>query len=284
MTKTVLVNYVGGYCGNFLTGLIGEALGVNHTLRQRSDKNTYYYLSNDIHTKYTKIFGKLFDIRKGVLKKEDLKYIAENDMDEYYTHAMHLYNVLDDEDDEAFVGNLKSHYGDLIKSHGKEYFLTCIHYGFKYKDVTLHDVFEDATVIHIVTESKRYARLFHLLFHYKTRDDATDKLLQKDTLSRKRLIHEIIDPDFPVPFDKKSIIVDMGKLIFEKDYAHFNELELALSRALNAKVKLDKIKFYEYADRNVSILKSILGDDFLDQEEVEQIKKSLEYIDKEVRV
>ena len=76
MTKTVLVNYVGGYCGNFLTGLIGEALGVNHTLRQRSDKNTYYYLSNDIHTKYTKIFGKLFDIRKGVLKKEDLKYIA----------------------------------------------------------------------------------------------------------------------------------------------------------------------------------------------------------------
>jgi hypothetical protein len=282
--KSILVNYTGGYCGNFLSVLIGESLNVDHKWTTNSFKNSYFFESKEIDTKYIKLFSKLFEIRRGILKKEDLAYIAKNGLDDYYTHVLHLYNILDDDDEEVFIENLKSHYADLMGQQKSEYFITCLHYGYQYKNLSLHDVFPDSTILHVITSSKRYARYFHLLFHFKTKDNETDKILQTNTLRPEQLLHDFIKPVPPRIFDDRSIAVDMGKLIFEKDYTHLSEIEEQLSKAIHKTVKLDRKKFVEYADRNVDIVKSILGEDFMSQSEEEQVAKSLNYIHREIKV
>jgi len=280
---TVLVNYTGGYCGSFFCGLIAQNLDVGHRWLNDERKNIFYFLSDEIDTKYIKIFGKLFEIRRGTLKKEDLKYIADNNLDDYYAHAFHLYKIVHDEDDREFIQNIKSHYRELMNEKKNEFFITTIHYGYQYKDLTLQDIFDKAVVLHIVTKSKKYARYFHLLFHYKTKDDEADKVLQSKTLSADEIYSDFIDPSMPKIFDESSIPVDMGRIIFERDEDHLEEIEAELTRRIGKVIKIDRMRLNEYADKNVKILKSILGEDFMNQSESEQIEKSLQYIEREVR-
>ena len=171
-----------------------------------------------------------------------------------------------------------------MNQHKSEYLICSIHYAYKYKDVDIHDVFPDFTVLHIVTENRRHARYFHLLYHYKTKDEEADKVLQGNTLTDEQLNKDFIDVVSPRLFDDKSIPVDMGKLIFDKDLHHFSEIEHNLSMSIGANVKLDKSRFYEYADRNIEIIKNILGDYFMTQDEDVEISKCLQYIEGKVRV
>jgi hypothetical protein len=284
MNKRILVNYQGGYCGSFFCGLIARALDVDHILEHDNKINIYYYSNKDIKTMYVKTFGKLFDIRKGVISKEELNEITEKKLDACYVYAKNLYKIVDDEDEQAFIENIKSYFSDLMTLQKSEYLIASIHYAYRYKDVDIHDIFPGSTILHIVTENKRHARYFHLLYHYKTKDDETDKVLQKNTLTLEQIKKDFIDVISPSPFDDSSIHVDMGKLIFNRDYDHFSEIERKLSESIGKPVVLDRTKFYEYADRNIDIIKKILGDDFMQQTEKVQIEKSIKFIEGEVRV
>ena len=284
MTKVILVNYTGGYCGNFLSYLIGESLGTDYTIKSNEANNSYYFQSGEIETRYIKPFGKLFDIRQGFLKMEELELITRLRHDESYTYVMNLYKILYDEDDDVFIKNIKIYYADLMSRLKSKFFITNIHYAFKYKNLLLQDVFKDSIVFYVGTDSTMYARFFSLLFHYKVKDAAADQLLQLNTLNDREINYSFINPLLYKPFDDASIYVDMGKLLFEKKLDIFNVIEDKFYAMTGIELNLDRIKFLDYMDKNIQILENILGKDFLTQSENQHIKKSLEFINTEIKI
>lgn len=283
MKKSILVNYIGGYCGNFLSSMIAEALGTDYLFSKNEETNTYYYNSDDINIKYIKPFGKLFNIRENIIKKQDMKYIIDNKLDPFYEHIFHLYNILDDPDDERFFINVKEHFKELMETQKNEFFVSPIHYGFYYKNFSLHEVFPDSTILHVISENKKYGRYFKLLFYFKTKEANVDKVFQSYTLSEQQLYRNIISPETPYIRDQRSIPVDMGKLIFENDFEHLSEVESKLSKSIDRKIVFDRAKFSEYAHKNIEIIKSIFGNDYANQTEKEQIRACLDYIEKDLR-
>ena len=283
MTKVILVNYTGGYCGNFLSHLIGEHLPVKYDISVNDDVNAYYFKSTEIETKYIKPFGKLFEIRNGFLSMKDLELITQEKIDPSYTYVMNLYKILHDEDDRVFMENVKSYYHELMSNLKEQFFLTNIHYVNRYKDLSIHDVFKDSSVVHISTYHKTYMSLFTLLFHAKTKNDAADQILQSKTLSDRSIFNDIVFP-IPRPFDDRSIPVDMGKILFEDDYSSFYELQTRLSNEIGIELNLDLEKFKIYSKKNIEILEEILGKDFLEVPHVKLTKKILEYINDEIKV
>jgi len=283
MTKVILVNYAGGYCGNFISYLIGDALGVKYNLITDEEKNSYYFQSDEIDTKHIKPFGKLFEIRRGDLKINDLEIITRLKLDKSYEYLLQLYKIVYDEDEAVFIGNIKTYYQDLMNSLKAEYFITNIHYGYKYKDLSLQDVFKESIVIHIGTMFPKYARLFTLLLYSKIKDDKADQILQSSTLSKKYIFENIIKPVPPKSFNDQSIYVDMGTLLFEKDIKQLDDLEINLLSSFGINLTLNRKKFFEYADKNIKIVETILGKNFVRQSEDEQIEKSLSYINNFVK-
>jgi len=286
--NSILVNYTGGFCGSFFASLVAESLNLEHISSTEEEKNLYFFNSlNDIDVKHIKMLGKLFEIKRGELDYEDLKCVAKNKLDDFYTMLFSLYNILRDPDDDKFFENMKDHYKDLMKTQKKEFFVATIHYAFYYKNnikFSIHEIFPDSSVLHVISENKRHGRYFNMLFHYKSKDNVADQALQLKTLSRVSLQKEIINPRNPSLSDIRSIPVDMGKLVFERDFNHLKEIELNLSNKLQKEVVFDRDRFNKYADKNVEIIKSILGNDFENQSEKEQIKKSLDYIQNKVRI
>jgi len=283
MNKTVLVNYQGGYCGSFFCSLVAESLGVDFDLTTDPDLNIYFYNNKKIKTFYLKCINKIIKIRNNVITNKELSTIEDNDFDESYVYAKNLYNILKDEDDEVFIENIKNYFESLIDKREDEYFVSTIHYPYQYRNLDLHDIYPNASILHIVADKKRHARYFHLLFHFKTKDHPADKILQTSTLNQNQIYKDFVEIESPQIFDDKSIPVDMGKLIFERDFAHLSVVEEALSKEVGKSVKLDRMKLNAYADRNVDIIKKILGADFESQSEEEQIKNCYSYVENIVR-
>lgn len=284
MTKKILVNYTGGYCGNFLCSLLSDSLNTKDVMGEDKSNNSYEFLSSGVHTMFIKPFGKIFQIHNKTIRREDLEKIKQYKLDNFYTYVNRLYDFLWDEDEEVFIDNIKNYYNDLMSDLTGDYFITSIHYAFQYKNLSIHDVFKDTTVLHLYTTDKRYGRYFTLLLYYKTRNAKADQILQSTTLSSGGIYYDIIDPVLPVIKDPRSIPVDIGRITFGRDFDHLSEVEDRLSHEIGSKLTLDRQRLSDYADRNEAIIKEILGDDFKTQTDREQVKKSIEFIEYRLRV
>jgi len=282
MTKKILVNYSGGYSGNFLCSLLSEALNTNDQMYKNESTNSYEFSSSGVHTMFIKPFGKIFQIHNKTLKREDLNKIKELYLDSFYIHVNKLYDILYDEDEEIFIDNVKQYYDKLMDGLTGDYYITSIHYAFQYKNVSIHDVFKNTTVLHLYTDSKRYGRYFALLLYYKTHNAKADQILLATSKKNGGIYEDMIDPALPKVNDSRSIAVDIGKITFERDYEHLLEVEDKLSKELGVQVTLNRQKLNDYIDGNVAIIKEILGKDFETQTEHEQIKKSIEFIDQKL--
>lgn len=284
MTKKIFVNYTGGYCGNFISSLLSDALKTKDVMGYDPSTNAYEFLSSGVHSKFIKPFGKLFQIHNKTLRREDLQKIAELNLDAFYIYVMKLYGILYDKDEDVFLQNVKDHYEDLLSTVDDDYFICSIHYAFQYKNLSIHDVFKDSTVLYLYTENKRYGRYFTLLLYHKTKNAPADQILQSTTLNFGGIYGDVIDPSLPVVKDPRSIPVDIGRITFEKDFEYLSEIEKKISESIGTEVKLDRQRLSDYADKNNAILESILGPDFMVQTEYKQLKASLDYIEKKVRI
>lgn len=284
MTKKILVNYTGGYCGNFLCSLLSNALNTKDAMAEDKSNNSYEFMSSGVHTMFVKPFGKIFQIHNKTIRREDLEKIRQYKLDNFYTHVNKLYDFLWDEDEEVFVDNVKQYYDYLMSGLTGDYFITGIHYAFQYKNLSIHDVFKDTTVLHLYTTDKRYGRYFTLLLYYKTRNAKADQILQSTTLSSGGIYYDIIDPVLPVVKDPRSIPVDIGRITFGRDFDHLSEVEDRLSQEIGFKVTLDRKRLSDYSEGNEAIIREILGDDFKTQTDRVQVKKSLEFIEYKLRV
>lgn len=284
MTKKILVNYTGGYCGNFLCSLLSDALNTKDAMNEDRSNNSYEFMSSGIHTMFVKPFGKIFQIHNKTIKREDLEKIKALNLDQFYIYITRLYDFLYEEDEEYFLENIKEYYEYLMGELTGDYYITSIHYAFQYKDLSIHDVFKDFTVLHLYTTNKRYGRYFTLLLYYKTKNALADQILQSTTLSEGGIYNDVIDPVLPVVKDARSIPVDIGRITFGRDFNHLTEVEEKLSEKLGVPVTFDRERLRDYADRNEDIIKEILGEDYESQTDVVQIKKSLEFIENKVRV
>ena len=285
MTKKILVNYTGGYCGNFICSLLSKALNIKDVMNAHEINNSYEFATAGDHSLLVKPFGKLFQIHEKVLKREDLKKISDLNIDQFYIQITKLYDILYEEDEEAFIYNIKQYYDYLMNQVTGEYYITSIHYAFQYKNLSIHDVFKDTTVLHLYATEKKYSRYFTLLLYYKTKNAPADQILQSTTLSAGGIYNDIIDPFLvPITNDSRSIPVDIGKIMFEKNFDHLTEIEERLSKDLGVKVTLDRQKLKDYADKNEAIIKEILGEDYKSQTDENQIKKCFEFIENKIRV
>lgn len=284
MTKKILVNYTGGYCGNFLCSLLSDALNTEDAMNEDKSNNSYEFMSSGVHTKFVKPFGKIFQIHNKTIRRKDLETIKALNLDQFYIHVTKLYDLLYDDDEEVFLDNIKEYYSYLMGELTGDYYITSIHYAFQYKNLSIHDVFKDFTVLHLYTTNKRYGRYFTLLLYYKTKNALADQILQSTTLSSGGIYYDVIDPVLPVVKDPRSIPVDIGRITFGRDFDHLTEVEEKLSEKLGVQVTLDRERLRNYADRNEEIIKEILGDDYESQSDYTQIKKSMEFIEYKVRV
>lgn len=282
MKKSVLVNYTGGFCGNFFTHLLAESLGIEHT-HSSNHLNAHFYKPRDIDTKYIKTFGKLFEIRKGELERSHLKEVEEKNLDAFYTYIDHLYNILYDEEEDTFFENIKHHYAETMKQQKTDVFVCCVHYTSQYKNLKLSDVFPDSSIVHFYTTEKRHTRYFHLLFHFKNREDQADQIFQGTTLSAKRIDDDIVNPINKKCFDDRAIPFNVGRAVFERDESQIEAVEEALTRDTGRKVRIDRREWLRYVDLNTEIIESILGRNFETLSEEEQIQRSLRFIDEKVR-
>jgi len=278
MTKKILVNYTGGYSGNFLCSLLSEALNTKDAMYEDKSNNSFEFTSAGVHTMFVKPFGKIFQIHNKTIKREDLNKIRDFKLDQFYTYVNKLYDFLYDEDEEVFIDNVKQYYDYLMSGLTEDYFICGIHYAFQYKNLSIHDVFKDTTVLHLYTDNKRYGRYFTLLLYHKTRNAKADHILQSTDRKNGGMYGDVIDPPLPVVKDPKSIAVDIGRITFGRDYEHLLEVEDRLSRDLGVNVTLNRKRLSDYTDRNEAIIIDILGKDYESQTDRVQIKKSLSYI------
>lgn len=281
--KSVLINYRGGFSGNFFTHLLAECLGVDH-IHSSNKYNAHFYNSKEIQPKFIKTFGKLFDLRKGELNPRLLSVVKENNLDDSYTYAHDLYSVLYDEDDENFIENVKAHYGDVMNLQKKDLLVCCIHYGHQYSSLKLSDVFPNSSIIHFCTDSVRHTRYFNLLFQYKNQSDRADNIFQDDTLSEKKLKYDIVQPAKLRCFDDKAIPFNVGNAVFNRDLSEIDRVEASLEKELSIPVRLDRKAWIDYSNLNIQIIESILGAGFEELSSEEQVNRSLSYLKNNIRV
>ena len=284
MTKFVFVNYTGGYCGNFFTGLICEALGIKYESKV-GDNNAYTFDNVGTSLDFVKMLSKLFEIRQRSLNLEDPRVTRALQLDQRYERSLQMYKILEDPSDDVFIENIKNYYSDFLSRIKADYYVDRIHYAFSYKGYSLTDIIPNAKVVYLYTEDPRLHRLFVMLFHYKTKDDEADVALQVNTLSEKRLKSSIDHPEQSIlkPFIEGALNVDMGRIIFDRDESYVSGVEMGLSSLLDTNVTLNKKRLSDYAERNVGIIKSIVGDDFMSMSDSECAKACRRYLENNVR-
>ena len=280
MTKVLLVNYTGGYCGNFFTHLLADAVDYPHGFSS-DERNAYYFKNFEVDTIYVKFLGKLFEARTGELDVDAIQSVSGNENDSY-RKVIRIFNLVNDEDDECFIENVKSYYEQIFEGIKSKYFVSCVHYTSPYKSFRIKDVLPEAIVVHLYASNPRHHRLFNTIFHYKSITAEIDRALVKDTLSDLRLEEECVNPHKSlVPlYDKTFVNVDVGKVLFNRDEDELVKFESTMERLTGDTVKINRKDLFDYADRNDAALRSIIGDEYLTCDESLSVERNLEYLTK----
>jgi len=236
-----LICFRGGYGGDFLCGLIDQALN-NSQLIQRDLNNRYSFYN------YIFPFDQKIKNLQGILRyyyaQKDKKISRPNLWDDNYEK---IYNMCYDEDAISFSNNILEYIKSLL--HLKyEYNVGSIHFMGGVPTFDLRNIHDQMSIIFLENNNDLYFHYFHVLFEIK--------LNYRKLKNRKYVNKTPAEWDSP-PY---AINIDAGKLFFEDTLD--NTISETLSKIIGKEIIIDIDELKRYRFDNEKILIQYFGEDF----------------------
>ena len=288
-TNLIIVNYKGGYGGDFFCNILQKAIDPSHTFTP-SATNQFDVSHKFGEWSWLKELGNLVQRHMDEQLNRGLDYsLAIRNLS--WSYADGIYKICYDPDISVFANNV----ADFLKQkmiYPTDKVVVCNYHNTIHKNLIHFDltrIFPQSKGIFLRTDSLKYHALFQLLALYKNDYKPLRKVARYLVNNMSPDIYQYnASSDRPEPFSNTDFAIDSGRLFFDMDI--INKINKDLSIYLNCEIKLDDQIIKHYRQKNLDIINRTIGnvDDLSDYDVKVAVEKFLmqryeEYVDAEAK-
>lgn len=294
----IFVNYISGYCGDFIVSLINCSLdpltktNLNNHNQQFAEENNRLIVFKELHYVLDRSLKK-FTHREQIL--ETLRSVYKGNKSTYYNNLNKTIEKVDPLNlVDTFVEYARNEANSIEQKAIAVHYTTSSDQIEHFPNITFESIFPGSNKIRLTSDYK-YHLLFKTLGWYKMnvlfRNDVLElkskKMTPSETIATSSYILEYVEwlldfnnyyyklPNENAPLED-FVDVDVGNMLFT-NRGDVTSFENVLSSMLKKEIKLDTKMLNEYKIKNDLILQKILGANYTSYDIKQTIDKLLEH-------
>lgn len=273
-SKLITVNFVGGYCGDFICSLVynsyyGSQVDFFNSVTKAKfspnmacfksvafegeglrnfDMITNLYYNNDFYSTFV----------------NDINRVSDNiDFFDYaYSHVAKIYRTCYDPDKQTFINNVLDYCRNVIPSDLKDFTIITHHStDTRIPEFKFSNIFLGSHNIAIVSSDSKFDRYFRLLGYHKFYKRLyTDRTLKQAFQQMRALESEfLISCERSVLNDMGEIKIYVDKFLFSNDFTYVKQMEDIFSSIMGKQIVFNKDAIKTYRENNRKIYSRYLN-------------------------
>ena len=259
-TNLILVNYLGGYGGDFFCNLLHNAIDPSYSFETTGLNK--YETSHHEKYKYIKLLGVIIQRYRSERQGRNtddmnlVKSVHQRNINVPWLWAEKMYSICYDKDPQTFYQNLKQAIRQELPYPKNNLVIANYHNARFAHLLDMNQIIPKSKNILLYTNSLKYHCLFDLLGLYKKQFMFLKQAAESSHLD-PNIVFEYKASKQPIPPNDNYLSIDAGRLFFETGIE--DQTNAALSEYLGCDIVLNHEMLYKYRKNNIKILNSLVG-------------------------